>query len=372
MATVKEIAKNKFEIRARVKNEFGEWKNIKRRFNGTKKEANLFATGLELDKENDGLTKDWKLVEYIKMFFKTYKSGKISAGSESLYLHMIKDVENHFKNLPLKKLDPLKYQHFINQLCEIRATSTVQSMHKRFKVAINHAIRTGVISINPCAGSKIVGNNKNTKKTKFLNTTDVTKIEDIVKLEWHPRSCAIIIAIHTGARYAEIIGLTWKDIDFDNSLIDINKTWDTNFSHDFSTTKNESSVRTIYIDDSLKRYLKTYRTKQKELFSLKGITNKFDLVVAQEDTHPLYNKSINVYLKNICKQLSVEKITLHSLRHSHTVQLIEAGVDLKYISARLGHSDISTTLSIYTHISKDLEILNRTRINEFFHLKNGS
>lgn len=372
MATVKEIAKNKFEIRARVKNEFGEWKNIKRRFNGTKKEANLFATGLELEKDNEGLTKDWKLVEYMEMFFKTFKKGKVNAGSEKLYLNMIKDVKIHFGKLLLKKLDPLKYQLFINKLCEDRATSTVLSMHKRLKVAINHAVKTGVLTRNPCTGTEIAGNDKNARKTKFLNTSDILKIENVVKLEWHPRNCAIVIAIHTGARYAEIIGLTWDDIDFDNSLITINKTWDIHFSHDFSTTKNESSNRIIYIDDTLKNYLKTYRTKQKELFLLKGISNKLNLVVSQEETHPLLNKSINVYLKNTCDQLDVPKITLHALRHSHTVQLIEAGVDIKYISLRLGHADISTTLSIYTHISKELETLNRARINEFFNLKNGS
>ncbi len=245
-------------------------------------------------------------------------------------------------------------------------------MHKRLKVTINHAVKTGVLTRNPCTGTEIAGNDKNVRKTKFLNTSDILKIENVVKLEWRPRNCAIVIAIHKGARYAEIIGLTWDDIDFDNSLITINKTWDTHFAHDFSTTKNESSNRIIYIDDALKNYLKTYRTKQKELFLLKGISNKLNLVVSQEETHPLLNKSINVYLKNTCDQLDVPKITLHALRHSHTVQLIEAGVDIKYISLRLGHADISTTLSIYTHISKELETLNRARINEFFNLKNGA
>lgn len=159
--------KNKFEIRARVKNEFGEWKNIKRRFNRTKKEANLFATGLELEKDNEGLTKDWKLVEYMEMFFKTFKKGKVNAGSEKLYLNMIKDVKTHFGKLLLKKLDPLKYQLFINKLCEDRATSTVLSMHKRLKVAINHAVKTGVLTRNPCTGTEIAGNDKNARKTKF-------------------------------------------------------------------------------------------------------------------------------------------------------------------------------------------------------------
>lgn len=205
-----------------------------------------------------------------------------------------------------------------------------------------------------------------------MNTSDIIEIENIVKLEWRPRNCAIIIAIHTGARYAEIVGLTWDDIDFENSIIDINKTWDYNFSHSFSTTKNKTSIRAIYIDNTLKNYLKTYKIKQKELFLTKGISNKFNLVISQEETYPLYNKSINVYLKNTCIKLDIAKITLHSLRHSHTVQLIEAGVDIKYISVRLGHSDISTTLSIYIHISEDLEFLNRSRINDFFNFKNGS
>ncbi|MCF6411504.1 tyrosine-type recombinase/integrase [Alkalihalobacillus sp. EGI L200015] len=90
-----------------------------------------------------------------------------------------------------------------------------------------------------------------------------------------------------------------------------------------------------------------------------GYYNQLDFVFAKETNNPGYPeflKTVNTRMQRLLK-LSVinKKLTPHSLRHTHTSLLIEAGVGIKEIQQRLGHGDINTTMNIYAHITENME-----------------
>ena len=120
----------------------------------------------------------------------------------------------------------------------------------------------------------------------------------------------ILVAIYTGARFSEILGLTWDDINFKNKTIRINKTWDYHNHQGFLPTKTPHSVRTIRVNSALLNELKHY-------LSVAGINKK--------------------------------GFHFHSLRHTHVAYLLSQGVDLYAISKRLGHANMSITSSIYAY-----------------------
>ncbi|WML24122.1 site-specific integrase [Neobacillus sp. OS1-33] len=121
--------------------------------------------------------------------------------------------------------------------------------------------------------------------------------------------------------------------------------------------KTKGSVRTIRIDDMLVNMLKKHRVKQNEVKLKKRIIyqdNNF--IFAREDGHPQLRKVVETRLKRLLKKAGITKnITPHKFQHTHTSLLIEAGVGIKEIQQRLGHTDINTTMNIYAHMTANME-----------------
>ncbi|MFD4819380.1 tyrosine-type recombinase/integrase [Peribacillus butanolivorans] len=107
------------------------------------------------------------------------------------------------------------------------------------------------------------------------------------------------------------------------------------------------------IDEMLINMLKKHQLKQNEI-KLKNrlVYQDNGFIFARENGHPQLRKVIETRLKRLLKKAEIEKnITPHSFRHTHTSLLIEAGVGIKEIQQRLGHTDINTTMNIYAHMT---------------------
>ena len=148
----------------------------------------------------------------------------------------------------------------------------------------------------------------------------------------------ILTALLTGARLGEIQALTWKDINIDNCLITINKSWDANLKK-FKPTKTESSNRIVKAPTQLINILLELNHGQKMVFE------------NQYQTIPTSN-AVNKTLRECLSRLNIKRknFHFHSLRHSHVAFLLSQGIDLYVISQRLGHSDMTTTAKIYAYL----------------------
>nr|WP_255594370.1 MULTISPECIES: site-specific integrase [Terrabacteria group] len=152
----------------------------------------------------------------------------------------------------------------------------------------------------------------------------------------------------TGARRGEILALQCDD--FRKNELDINKSIK-HFKNGFIPLKNANSKRTIKIDTNTIDILKELKGKYKKGF-LFGGNSSLSITVVQKQ------------FKKAIKKSGVKEIRLHDLRHSHATILINNGVNIVAVSKRLGHSDINTTLRVYTHLLQKTDEKMMETINE--------
>lgn len=165
------------------------------------------------------------------------------------------------------------------------------------------------------------------------------------------------ILAFTGLRKGELLALRWKDIDFEKSTLSVKQTLATcdKWEIKFQVPKTEKSLRTISIDSETLQVIKRWQLKQKEYFLKMGIKPTKDgeqLLFVSEENKPLYLDYVNHNLKIIINENNLKRITPHGFRHTHCSLLFESGASLKEVQVRLGHTDIKTTMDIYTHVTK--------------------
>ena len=153
----------------------------------------------------------------------------------------------------------------------------------------------------------------------------------------------------TGARPGETFALQFKDIKDD--YISINKTLTSHNGREFDTPKSYSSIRKIKLDKKLIR----------DIQDLKRYYNGWNLdYFIFGGSKPLAPTTINRYKLKACQKANLRPITLHQFRHSHATLLLHNGIIVNEISRRLGHSNPSITLNIYTHtdLSQEKRVYN--------------
>lgn len=166
---------------------------------------------------------------------------------------------------------------------------------------------------------------------------------------------------YTGMRLGELLALQWKDINFKEHTIAITKTLysprNNERYYQLLPPKTQGSIRTIKVDPNIISLLKKHKAEQNEIKLRMGeLYHDLGFVFARPSGFPEVPKKIEIRMKRLLRIANIHKhVTPHSLRHTHTSLLIEAGVGIKEIQQRLGHADIETTMNIYAHLTKDLE-----------------
>lgn len=183
---------------------------------------------------------------------------------------------------------------------------------------------------------------------------------------------SIILAIYTGMRREEILGLEWHDIDFGKQEITIVRASQYTpekgiYTDDLKTT---SSYRTISFPNNIAEILIEYKAWQDEKRDKLGTLWKdSNRIFTQETGEPMHPDTFSGWFSKFIKAKNLPKVTFHGLRHTNASILIANGVDLKTVSSRLGHASVQITTDTYTHLIRKVEreagnkmeeILNRT------------
>lgn len=165
------------------------------------------------------------------------------------------------------------------------------------------------------------------------------------------------VALATGMRKGEILGLRWSDIDFDNNRLYVRRTlqWfkDRNVPGRaiFVDCKTPQSRRTVTLPNTVVQRLQEHRTKQaEEKLRLKFLYKDQDLVFTSLNGEPVNPRTVDEHWYKCLKASSLTKIRFHDMRHTHATLLLQQGVHPKIVSERLGHSDITITLNTYSHV----------------------
>ncbi len=269
-----------------------------------------------------------------------------------------KHVKELCPDLHLHQIDRKNYQLLLNKFAENHERETTLDFHHHLKPCLVDAYEDGIIRVNPTRKAIIKGNQKRKKKKKFLNMDELQallselNLSSEVNWDWF-----IYLISKTGLRFAEALALTPADFDYENQQININKSWNYKFKdYGFQPTKNKSSNRKIFVDDStLKAFKKLIKEKDP------------DQPIFVNQDQKIFNSTVNSRLATLCRHANIPTISIHGLQHTHASLLLFQGVSVLSVSRRLGHANITTTQETYLHIIKELETKDNRKILK--HLK---
>lgn len=357
--------KSGWQYRISYKDHQGKYREKSKSGFRTKKEAELEADALErqLDDNTDILTyKNMTFLEYFQLWYETYKKGRFSSTYHNDYLQAERNVREFFGQTLLVDITKLKYQKFINYLAKGHAIGTVKKRHGFTRACLDEAFHEGIISKNPTRKITIHGELKSkSNDLKYLDFEDSKKlIHEIIKdinPRWKSRYM-ILVALATGLRFSEVLGIKWDNIDFQNNTIAITEGYDYTVANDFKELKTESSTRTVTFDNNTAKYLKEYHIANRLAHPEYVFVDKFNTHVS--------NAATNKTLRKACKRAGIKEITFHGLRHTYCSLLIYKGINIQYISQRLGHSSTAITYDVYSHIIKEFEQQEISKEHELF------
>jgi integrase len=271
-------------------------------------------------------------------------------------------------HVKLKDLKPIHIESFINHERKTGISeSSLQTIYGVINAALNRAMKLRIIIENPC---KYVNR---PKREKFVaNTLTIEEFRAMIallnlkKYNDYLFHLALNIVLELGIRRGELAGLEWSDINFEENTLTIkNNLIYTHGKTYMGTPKTEDSARTIYFSDNLRILLEAHKLVQEAhrieydtLYHVNEYDGKpYSLIMTWENgkhVHPLY------YTQRISRLLVPLNITrtirFHDLRHTNATLLLSEGIDFKTIQTRLGHTDIYTTLNLYSHVNVELQM----------------
>lgn len=363
-------------------------KLIRKEFYGKSKKEAEEKRDKYINDINSGLNIDYKNINLGQLFhlwlFETIRvSDKIKPSTferyEGIYRNYIKNSEIH--GLILSQIKPMHLQRYYNKLYDNgKSSSVIKNLNKLMKTFFNYARDQGYVLINPCEGKKILipGNSAEiTHKENIEVFTDeeIKKIKDSIKA--HRLKALYLLALGTGLRQGELLALKWDDINFTTEEVTVNKSirqvniisreGTKEYKTILQSPKSKTSNRIVPIPNSLIPILKQHNKNQKQEKLKAGssyIDNNF--VFTTELGKNINSRNLTRSYERLLKKFDIPYKKFHTFRHTYATKLFEANVPLKTVQTLLGHSDISITANIYTHVMPKEKTKAVEKLNSLF------
>lgn len=270
---------------------------------------------------------------------------------------------------------PVFGKYYIDKITDTMLQKAFNDWHKKYKKhklfynqavrILDYAYKKGYIQANP--KEKVLTEKK---KIHYDSEQDAFEIYTKDQLQqflnylksnnddrWH---CFFRLLAFTGMRKGEALALTWNDIRFKDSTVTINKTLSLGVNNQLiiNSPKTESGNRTISLDAETLKTLREWKATQAKLMLQHGFNTlkPNQLIFSKYSTNEPLNLSTPYNrMKTITKLSGLPMMKIHGFRHTHCSLLFDAGVSIKDVKNRLGHSDIQTTMNIYAHVTKEQE-----------------
>jgi len=265
--------------------------------------------------------------------------------------------------LPLAELSPLHLSRFYDSLREEAAhplhgqghrlsASTVRKYQMLLHAALSDAVRWQLLLRNPAEATR--PDREVRKEVRWL--TPEERLRLLKAAEGRRIYLPILLALATGMRRGEILGLQWEDIDFARSRLSIRRglQW-AEGRWLLGEGKTAGSRRVVNLPESLVSSLAAHRRQQQALRADMSEWHDHGFVFTDEHGEPFNLHGFESSWRHICHKAGLEGVRFHDLRHTHATELLRAGVHPKIVSERLGHSSVTMTLDRYSHAVPDLQ-----------------
>ena len=264
-------------------------------------------------------------------------------------------------HIPLQALTRMQIQALYGQLARsgnLRggglSPKSVHNVQVCLHAALEEAVKNRLIASNPADGSHRRPRDGPEMKTWTLEELRAFLIE----ARGHQDFALYRTAAQTGMRRGELLGLHWRDLDLEADILTVRQQWSRQDQQlRFGPPKTRNGLRSIELDPGTARLLRQHREAQELLRLDVGSSYRSDLDLvfpgplgAPQDPDVVYRRFASL-LRRLGRRLDIPRIRFHDLRHTHATLLLEDGLDGKYVSQRLGHDSVQTTLELYGHVS---------------------
>ena len=305
------------------------------------------------------------------------------------YERYVRDSLGEMYLQQIRKSDIKRFYNHLADGCRLKA-GTIDAVQTILHQVLQIAADDGLIDHNPSDNATKElkrAHNLHYKKREALSVEEQALLlrflqENAENQKWYPITAVLL---GTGMRVGEATGLRWCDIDFEEGMIDVNHTLvyyskgNYECKYAINDTKTPASKRLIPMTETVRNAFLMEKKMQEQLGIVCDVTvdgytdfvflNRFGTLQHQGTMNKAYRRIIRdcndaEFLKNESPAVLLPKFSCHNLRHTFATRLCESGMNIKLIQDILGHSDISTTMDIYTHVTQDARIQARQHMEK--------
>ena len=300
------------------------------------------------------------------------------------YLNSVKSLTKHNYNKQVQKhlkpalgaarletLDTHTIQRFYNSLIASGLSpKTVKNIHGILHCALQQAIACDYIYRNPADACKLP---KVTKpEIKPLEPEEIARL--LKEAEQDDYCNLFIVAMFTGMRQGELLGLAWECVDFQSGIITVKQQLQCKDGNYFLETPKSGKNRTILpapmVMDALRNQLQRQQMEQEQAGEMWN--NQFNLVFTDALGKYLVRRTVVKHFKKISQRAGIsDDARFHDLRHSFAVSSLYAGDEIKTVQANLGHATAQFTLDVYGHVTQKMRQESANRMQKFYEQLNA-
>lgn len=332
------------------------------------KEVQRQAILFEEDCKRGQITAAVKFETFAEQWFEEYAKVNLRPTSYARMKQLTKRVYPAIGHKRLDKITARDIQKFItDMLTNGRNLNNGRPLSR--KTAVHHlsfisdvfsyAVRMGMLTDNPCRRVFVP---KQEQEEKQIYTIEQVKIlYENLKSEPMKYQAYLLLSIYSGYRRSEMLGLEWKDIDFEHDLIHVRRTSQYTSEKGIytDTTKTRKSKRVSKMPASIMNLLRKFKADQNEEARRLGTKwEDYDRLFTKWNGAPMNPQTPFEWLKGYCERIGIPFRNIHSLRHLHASLLIFEGVDVVAVSEDMGHSVVGTTLNLYSHMFQEAKARN--------------
>ena len=306
-----------------------------------------------------------KFETFCEEWFEEYAKTNLRNTTYERLLQLRGRIYHVIGHIRMDKITPRQIQTFVNSLSKEGANErtgkplapkTIRHNLSLISDVFSYAVKMGVVAENPC--SKVTIPKGEVKEKQIYTPAEVERFLTLLNDEPLKYRTFFYLMIYSGFRRGEMLGLEWKDVDFENNIISVRRT--SNYTAKkgvyTDTTKTKRSQRTLKFPQFIMDMLKEYKEQQDaEALRLGNKWVETDRLYVKWDGRPMQNGTPYFWLGEFCEKHDLPFYGLHSFRHLFCSLLVNQGVDIVTVSGALGHSCVSTTSNVYCHMFQEAQ-----------------
>ena len=307
--------------------------------------------------KSDKIKLEMPFGEWMDFWYQNYSKPKLRPTTRSgyegrIYRHIIPELGN----IPLDQLTQNDLQQFYARLKKSGrllhaehygkglSDRMVRACHMNCRSALEKAVQEGLIRMNPAVGCKLPP--KKAREMQVLTREEIQRFLIQAKAEGYFE--LFLLELTTGLRRGELLALQWDDLNLETGELQVTKQVYRTKEDGLliSQPKTKSSIRTVSLPPTLLNILKEYK---------ESVNSQWMFPSPVKEDMPMTPGAVRRRLQIILERAECKRIRFHDLRHTFATLSLESGMDVKTLSAMLGHVSAATTLDIYTHVTGDMQ-----------------